>query len=452
MHFTAAGLATTVGGTLGGPDVPVDGVATDTRVLRAGQLFVPLVHRRDGHGFLAEAVAAGAPAYLTTGTTVPGATAVLVADTAAALTAIGRAARDRLGDLVVGVTGSVGKTTAKDLVAGALATTYVTAASPLSFNNEIGVPLTLANAGDGTEATVVEMGARGAGHIRSLCLVARPTIGIVTRVAPAHTEQFGSLQGVAAAKAELVESLPAGGTAVLNADDPLVLSMGRRTHAVVRTYGLAGDADVRATGVVLDALARPSFRLVAPEGSAPVRLGLYGRHQVGNALAAAAAALAAGVPVRAVVDGLEAVEPPRWRMSVLATRAGPLVVNDAYNANPASTRAALESLAAMAAERRVAVLGEMAELGPSSVAAHREVAEVAGALGVELVAYGTPSYGVPAVDDEQALLRRLLPLGRGDAVLVKASRASGLESLADALVRALGGVAGAGACDRHPGG
>ncbi|HUA95174.1 MAG TPA: UDP-N-acetylmuramoyl-tripeptide--D-alanyl-D-alanine ligase, partial [Acidimicrobiales bacterium] len=334
MRFSAAALATTVGGTLAGPDVPVDGVATDTRELRRGQLFVPLVDRRDGHQFLAAAVAAGAPAYLTTGPTVPGATAVQVADTAVALLSIGRAARDRLGDRVVGVTGSVGKTTVKDLVAGALATTFVTAGSPLSFNNEIGVPLTLANAEEGTEATVVEMGARGEGHIRALCLIARPTVGIVTRVGLAHTEQLGDLKGVAAAKAELVESLPRHGTAVLNADDPLVLAMGGRTSAAVRTFGLDADADVRATDVALDDLARPSFRLVSPEGSAPVRLGLHGPHQVPNALAAAAAALVAGVPVAAVAGGLEGVGPPRWRMSVLATRSGATVVNDAYNANP----------------------------------------------------------------------------------------------------------------------
>jgi UDP-N-acetylmuramoyl-tripeptide--D-alanyl-D-alanine ligase len=448
MRFRAVALATTVGGTVVGPDVPIDGVATDTRELRRGQLFVPLVDQRDGHQFLAAAVAAGAPAYLTTGVTVPGATAVVVEDTALALLSVGQAARDRLGDRVVGVTGSVGKTTVKDLVAGALATTYITGSSPLSFNNEIGVPLTLANADEETEATVVEMGARGRGHIRSLCLIARPTVGIVTRVGLAHTEQLGSLEGVAAAKAELVESLPPEGTAILNSDDPHVLAMRKRTSAAVRTFGLDRDADVRATEVALDTLARPSFRLVAPEGSAPVRLGLHGPHQVANALAAAAAALVAGVPVAAVAEGLEGVGPPRWRMSVLATRSGATVVNDAYNANPTSTRAALESLAAMGADRRVAVLGEMAELGPSSSTAHREVADVAGALGVELVAYRTPSYGVPAVDDEEALLRRLGSLGRGDAVLVKASRSVGLESLTDALVRELGGVADPGGSAR----
>lgn len=441
MRFSAAGLATSVGGTLAGPDVPVAGVATDTRSLRPGQLFVPLADRRDGHEFLAQAVEAGAPAYLTTGRTVPGATPVVVDDPAAALTEIGRAARARLADRVVGITGSVGKTTVKDLVAGALSTTYVTAASPMSYNNEIGVPLALANADDRSEAVVVEMGARGPGHVRALCHVAQPTVGVVTRVGRAHTEQFGDLDGVAAAKAELVESLPASGTAVLNADDPRVLAMAARTNAAVRTFGTADGtvADVRGTDVVLDRLARPEFRLVAPEGSAVVHLGLHGRHQVVNAVAAAAAALAAGVPLAAVVDGLSAVAAPRWRMSVVQAGDGVVVVNDAYNANPTSMRAALEALAAMAAARRVAVLGVMAELGPASAAGHREVAGIADRLGIELVAYRTPAYGVPPVDDGAELVRRLQPLRRGDVVLVKGSRAAGLESVAGALVDALEG-------------
>ena len=241
-------------GHLLGPDVAVEGVATDSRSLGAGQLFVPLTDQRDGHAFLAEAVAAGAPAYLTNGPTVPGATAIAVADTGAALAAIGRAARARLVDRVVGVTGSVGKTTVKDLVAGVLATTFRTSASPMSYNNEIGVPLTLANAADDAEAVVVEMGARGSGHIRLLCRIAEPSIGVVTRVGQAHTEHFGSIEGVAAAKAELVESLPATGAAVLNADDPRVRAMRDRARGRVLLYGLStpGVLDVTARRVVLD--------------------------------------------------------------------------------------------------------------------------------------------------------------------------------------------------------
>ncbi|PZS16781.1 MAG: UDP-N-acetylmuramoylalanyl-D-glutamyl-2, 6-diaminopimelate--D-alanyl-D-alanine ligase [Acidimicrobiales bacterium] len=433
MRFSAAGLATTVGGTLAGADVEVEGVGTDSRSLHAGQLFVPLNARRDGHAFIADAVAAGAPAYLTTGPRMPGATAILVTDPGAALPAIGRAARARLPDCVVGITGSVGKTTVKELVAGVLSTTYRTSASPRSFNNEIGVPLTLANAGDDTEAAVVEMGARGGGHIRYLCQIAEPTIGVVTRIGQAHTEQFGDADRVAAAKAELVESLPASGTAVLNADDHRVLAMRNRTDGQVVLFGISPLADITAHGIVLDELARPSFRLMTPEGSADVRLALHGRHQVSNALAAAGVALAANVSFAAIAEGLGGVVPPQWRMSIQCPRAGILLVNDAYNANPTSMQAALEALAAIDASRRIAVLGEMTELGPSSADDHRKVVDIAASLGIALIPYRTESYGTPAVSSNQELVERLEPFHRGDAILVKASRALGLETLIDVL-------------------
>lgn len=438
MRFSAAGLATTVGGTLSGPDVTVVGVGTDSRRLRTGQLFVPLTDRRDGHEFIADAVSAGAPAYLTTGPTAPGATAILVKDAGAALPAIGRAARARLPDRVVGITGSVGKTTVKDLVAGVLSTTYRTSASPRSFNNEIGVPLTLANADDDAEAVVIEMGARGSGHVRYLCQIAEPTIGVVTRIGQAHTEQFGSIDGVAAAKAELVESLPASGTAILNADDPHVLAMRDRTRGQIVLFGMSPSADVTAHQVVLDELAQPAFRLVTPEGSVLVRLALHGRHQVLNALAAAGAGLATGVPLAAIAEGLSSVSPPQWRMSIQSPGRGVILVNDTYNANPTSVRAALEALAAIDGSRRVAVLGGMAELGAASADGHQEVAGVAASLGIELVAYRTSSYGVPAVDTKEELVARLQPFRQGDVVLVKGSRAVGLEAVVDALVQAVG--------------
>jgi UDP-N-acetylmuramoyl-tripeptide--D-alanyl-D-alanine ligase len=439
MRFSAAGLADAVGGELVGTDTAVDGVSADSRTLAAGQLFVPLVATRDGHRFLADAVAKGAPAYLTQGPMVDGASAVVVADTGQALLAVGRAARDRLGDRVVGITGSVGKTTVKELVAGALATTFRTVASPGSYNNEIGVPLTLANAQTSTEATVVEMGARGPGHIATLCLVARPSIAVVTRVGLAHLEQFESLEGVARAKAELVESLPASGTAVLNADDDKVAAMAERCAGRVVLYGHAPSADVRAERVVFDRLVRASFALVAPQGTAEVRLSLHGEHQVSNALAAAGAALAAGVGIDAVAEGLSLVEPPPWRMSVHELEDGALLVNDAYNANPTSTRAALESLAAMEGTRRVAVLGEMAELGASSEDGHRQVAELAASLGIVLVPYRTAAYGLAPVEGAADLVGRMGPWRSGDVILVKGSRAAGMETVVDDLLAHRGG-------------
>jgi UDP-N-acetylmuramoyl-tripeptide--D-alanyl-D-alanine ligase len=210
-----------------------------------------------------------------------------------------------------------------------------------------------------------------------------------------------------------------------------------RAAGPVVLYGMSAPADVTARDVVLDEVARPRFRLLTPDGTADVRLQLHGRHQVSNALAASAAALAAGVPLPAVAAGLGDVAPPRWRMSVLSPRDGVVLVNDAYNANPTSVRAALEALAAIDGSRRVAVLGEMAELGTASAAGHRSVADAAESLGIGLIAYRTSSYGVEPVDSEEELLGRLQPFRRGDVILVKGSRVVGLEALVDALARAM---------------
>ncbi|MEY2436255.1 MAG: UDP-N-acetylmuramoyl-tripeptide--D-alanyl-D-alanine ligase, partial [Acidimicrobiaceae bacterium] len=316
MRFRSSAVAAAVGGTLHGDDVEVAGVAIDSRLVSGGELFVPIVAERDGHDFIAPALAAGAAAYLTSRAPAGG-TAIVVEHTAAALLDLGRMARAALPDLVVGVTGSVGKTTVKDLTASVLAERHRTAASERSFNNELGVPMTLANAPDDTEAVVVEMGARGRGHIALLCDVARPTIGVVTVVALAHAEMFGSLKEVAAAKGELVEALPSDGTAVLNADDDWVAGMARRTTAKVLTFGVdRPSVDVLAEGVALDEELRPSFRLRSPWGEVDVRLSVRGAHQVTNALAAGAAALAAGAGVDDVAAGLGAATPSPWRMEL----------------------------------------------------------------------------------------------------------------------------------------
>ena len=419
-----------MGGRLSGPDVDVDGMATDSRALTAGQLFVPLQGVRDGHDFIDAALAAGAAAYLTVRPP-RGGTAVVVDDVGKAVDGIAAWARSRLPDRVVGITGSVGKTSTKDLAASALARRWATAASPRSYNNEIGVPLTLMNAPEGTEAAVVEMGARGRGHIRALCLLARPTVGVVTSVGLCHTEQFGTLEVVAESKGELVESLPPQGTAVLNADDPRVAAMASRTRARVLTFGDAGE--VRASGVRLDEELRASFRLETPWGATDVGLQARGEHQVGNALAAAAAALACGTGVEEVAVGLAEARLSPWRMELLRAPSGALVLNDSYNANPASARAALRALASLRAGRRTAVLGVMAELGSYSVEEHKRVGELAVELGIRLIAVSAPDYGGEDVDGPEAALERIGPLTAGDAVLVKGSRAAGLEGLAASL-------------------
>jgi len=442
MRFRASEAAIVVGGRLLGADVEFDGAGHDTRTLRPGQLFVPVVAERDGHDFVRAAVDAGAPAYLSArGRIDERAAGIEVADTSAALLALGRSARDRLPDRVVGVTGSVGKTTVKDLAAAALAAAFPTAASERSFNNELGVPLTLANAPEGTEAAVVEMGARGAGHIATLCRVARPTIGVVTVVAAAHTELFGSVDAVADAKGELVEALPASGTAVLNAADRRVAAMADRTLAAVLTFSSTGPADVTASAVVLDKELRPSFRLSSPWGGAELKLAVRGVHNVANALAAAAAALAAGTPLDGVADGLARAEGSPWRMEVGRAPSGLVVVNDSYNANPTSVEAALRALAGLEVGRRLAVLGVMAELGDCAPAEHARIGRLAAELGIQVLAVGTDAYGPEwkVVDDGRAALAWLSslgPLGAETAVLVKGSRVAGLEGVAEALLGA----------------
>ena len=285
MHLLTSQIAAATGGTLHGPDAAIDSVTIDSRSIRPGQLFVPIVAARDGHDFIAGAVDAGAPAYLTDRAPDPtvNATAIQVEDTAVALAELGREARRHLPDRVVGVTGSVGKTSTKDLLAGVLATTYRTAASEKSFNNELGLPLTMLGAPDDTEAVVLEMGARGVGHIALLCDIASPTVGVLTRVEAVHLEMFGTLDDVAQAKGELVESLPVDGLAILNADHPVVAAMASRTKAKVITYGIDNPADVRAENIVLDDQLRASFDLITPWGTAPVSLGARGEHQVPNA-------------------------------------------------------------------------------------------------------------------------------------------------------------------------
>ncbi len=439
VRFRIEEVAAATRGSVSGPACEIDGAAIDSRVLAAHQLFVPIVAGRDGHLFIPAALDAGAAAYLTEKEPLaPDHTAVVVENTSAALLELGKMARDRLPERVVGITGSVGKTSTKDLLAAALVTTYATTANERSFNNELGLPLTLCNAPDGAEAVVVEMGARGVGHIAQLCGIARPVVGVVTRVDGVHLEFFGDLETVARSKAELVESLPQDGVAVLNADQQAVAEMAKLTRAGVLHFGRDPRSDVSAEHIVLDHQLRPRFLLRSPWGSAEVQLAVRGEHQVANALAAAGAALALGVPPEAVADGLASASASAARMHLERAPSGALVLNDAYNANPTSVAAALNALAALPAARRVAVLGVMAELGDGGPAAHEDAAKQALALGIRVVAVGAPAYGpdVEHVPDIDAALVVLGRLEEGDAVLVKGSRVAALERLAEALLAA----------------
>jgi UDP-N-acetylmuramoyl-tripeptide--D-alanyl-D-alanine ligase len=428
VRFSTSELAARLGGELVGPDVIVTGASIDTRTVQPGQLYVPIVAERDGHDFIGAALERGVLAYLTARKPA-GATAIVVEDTADALLRLGDVARERVNGGVIGITGSVGKTTTKDLLRSCLDATLRVAASEQSFNNELGLPLTLFNAPDDVEWVVLEMGARAVGHIARLTDVGRPDVGIVTSVAMAHVEYFGDLDGVARAKSELVAALPSSGLAVLNMDDRRVAAMASISPCPVLGYAVEGAAEVRAERVTLDADLRPEFVLATPWGSGSVRLGLHGVQQVSNALAAAAAALWCGVTLDAVVAALGAAIGSPLRMEVRRGANGPVLVVDCYNANPASTEAALRSLAALPAGRRVALLGLMAELGAETSAAHRRSALLADKLGIEVVGYATDLYGpaqVATTDEAVALLRGL---GAGDAALVKGSRVARLEDV-----------------------
>jgi UDP-N-acetylmuramoyl-tripeptide--D-alanyl-D-alanine ligase len=434
VQLTVEEVAAAVRGEAVGPPAIVSGACIDSRLAGAGQLFVPLVAERDGHDFIPAALEAGSAAYLTEREPLEGTTAVRVDDTMRALTRLAGVARDRLPEAVTGITGSVGKTSVKDMLAAALATTFCTAASEKSFNNEIGVPLTLLNAADGTERIVLEMGARGIGHIRTLCDVARPTVAVVTMVAEVHASEYeDGIEGIARAKGELVEAIPVDGTVVLNGADARVRRMASLTEARVLTYGVSGD--VVAQRVDVDERLRPRFRLSSPWGTTDVQLGVHGVHQVGNALAAAAAALAQDVPLEAVAEGLASAGLSPWRMELGHTASGATVLNDSYNSNPTALAAALHSLAALDADRRIAVLGLMAELGASSDERHAEMGELAEELDIEVVTVDCPTYGVGTdVPTVEAAIDTLGSLGAGDAVLVKASRSAGLERVAALLL------------------
>ncbi|MCY4424481.1 MAG: UDP-N-acetylmuramoyl-tripeptide--D-alanyl-D-alanine ligase [Acidimicrobiaceae bacterium] len=446
MRFTLEQIAAVTGGRMHGDGATeVAGVTQDSRDVRPGMLFVPLLAERDGHDFIGDAVAAGASACLTArGVAGADVDAVEVDDTQAALTALASEARRRLRAVpVVGVTGSVGKTTTKDLLAAVLARDRRVWASTRSFNNEIGVPITLLCAPEGSEAVVVEMGSRGSGHIAGLCAVARPTMGVVTTVGLSHTSELGSLAAVVLAKQELVEALPGaadGGVAFLNAGVPEVAAMASSTPARVVTFGHGGD--VAAAQLTLDEDLTPRFVLSSPAGSCEVVLGARGLHSVDNALAAAAVGLELGVSLEDVAAGLAQPALSPLRMEVVRAAGGARLLNDCYNANPLSMRAALHALAAMPAERRIAVLGTMAELGDFEAAEHAAIASLAAELGVLVVAVDAPGYSfhdaavtdVEGVDGALAALHHFGGLAADDAVLVKGSRVVGLERLVERLV------------------
>ena len=492
IELTLAQIADIVGGRLS--DIsPEDAAATrvtgtvefDSRAVTPGGLFLALPGARsDGHDFAAAAVGAGAAAVLAarpvgvpaivvepTAASDAGAS-VLEHDTdgsgAAVLTALARLAAAVAAELVdggltiVGVTGSSGKTSTKDLLAAVLAPLGEVVAPPGSFNNELGHPWTVLRATESTDYLVLEMSARHPGNIAALASIAPPSIAVVLNVGTAHLGEFGSREAIAAAKAELPQAVPSSGVVILNVDDTAVAAMADQTAARVVRVSRSGGADLWAGPVTLDALARPRFTLhtASPAGPAQIDIALavHGDHQVSNALCAAAVAVECGADLDQVAAALAAAGPvSKHRMAVATRDDGVTVINDAYNANPDSMRAGLKALAAIAREagekrRSWAVLGEMAELGDDAISEHDRIGRLAVRLDVSRLivvgtgramsamhhgavmegSWGSESTMVADADAALALLRA--ELQAGDVVLVKASNAAGLGALADALV------------------
>ena len=446
IPFSLGEIAAVVRGRVeGGGSATVTAPAVlDSRLAEAGSIFVAFAGQHaDGHNHARQAGDAGAVAVL--GTRPTALPTVVVEDARTALqelaTHVVAGLRDRLA--VVGLTGSQGKTSTKDLLAAVLSCAAPTVATIGSFNNELGVPLTMLRAEATTRFLVLEMGARHVGDIAQLTGLVGPDVAVVLNAGQAHLGVFGSREAIVRAKGELVRGLAPGGTAVLNADDPRVAAMRSLTDGPVLTFGRDDRADVRVLDLALDRIGRPSFTLRTADASATVALPIVGAHQALNASAAAAAALAVGVPLDLAAAALSTVSLSKWRLELRELLGGVTLLNDSYNANPDSTRAAVDALAAIEGRRRIAVLGEMLELGEEGAAEHRAVGEYAATRADVVVAVGEAARSIAAgagaravtVADKCGAVDWLHGhLAAGDVVLVKASRGARFDEVAAALV------------------
>lgn len=446
-----------LGGDLG---IAVAGISIDSRSLGVGEVFFAVRgERQDGHAFLRDAVGRGAACLVIHSVPddlPPGVPVVLVDETTKALGRLGAWHRQRFTIPVAAVTGSNGKTTTKEMMAAALASLGPVLKPESSFNNQWGLPLTLVKLTAEHRAAALELGTNRPGEIAALAEIARPTIAAVTTVSSAHTEFLGSLDDVQREKSALVRAIPADGAVVLNADDPRVLAMAALSAARVWTFSALGAADIRAAGEISETAGGVGFTLETSEGRRAVRLRFAGRHNVTNALAAAGVGAALGLPLERIAQGLEAARPAKGRC--VWRRCGALrILDDTYNANPVSVRAALDTLEASAGgARRVVVLGDMLELGPIAESEHRAMGRAVAASGAaEFVGLGraarlaveaareaglAESHHAETFEDTVAhLLKRLAP---GDAVLVKGSRGMRMERVVDALIARFGGEDG----------
>jgi len=452
MTFSLQDITRICGGRL----IPTDAraeirrVSTDSRTLRAGELFVPLRGEHfDGHEFLTQAVRNGAAACLSedviSGLSVP---VIVVGNTLKALGDLATEVRSRFSGPVAAVTGSSGKTTTKEMLAAILTQTAPGLVTAGNFNNLIGLPLTLLRHEEKQRWMVLEMGMSARGEIARLCEIAGPTVGVITNVGPAHLETLHGIDGVARAKGELFEALKPGGCAVINADDPLVRVLPVANGVRRLLFGLAPEAEVRAENITL-VDGRPRFELVLPDGRQAISLPVAGRHNISNALAAAAVSSALGIAATEIARGLESFSMCGGRMEVQDLEHGMLLIDDSYNANPLSTAAALQALTDLAnGQRRIAILGDMLELGDAAEELHRQCGELAaqkadllltlGTLGAALakgaIQAGMPKTTVQACDSHEQLLERLRKLLQpGDRILVKGSRGMRMEKISNTL-------------------
>ena len=448
---------------IGHGELMVNGLATDSRRVEPGNAFVAFPGEHvDGHEYLVPAMERGARTLIVTaaaGTLAEqleiarerDVTVVRVRDALLAVQALASFHRSRLFCPVIGVTGSTGKTTTKDFISNVVSQDYRVVATEGNQNNELGVPLTILRAGADTDVLIVEMAMRGQGEIAELARIAEPTAGLVTNVGTSHIERLGSQEAIARAKGELVEAVASEGRVFLNGDDAFSAHLAELSSAEVVTYGLSEACNLRADEITTDEASLPRFTLITPIGSREVRLAIPGRHNVYNALAATAVALFLEIPLDDIVYGLETSEPGQMRMQSFETAAGVRVINDAYNANPTSMRAAIETLSDITgAAKRVAVLGDMAELGSLTELAHFRIGEEVARLSINAlvtvgerarrIADGARAEGMddtvirPCANTDEAaeVLDDLLE--PGDVVLIKASRVMGLERIVERIV------------------
>ena len=435
MKLTIKEIGDITGGqAVGDPSALVTGVSIDSRSIDKNQLFVPIKAKRNGHDFVSDAIRNGATGHLFSEGKAQG-NAVKVNDTLIALQDLAKFERKRITGDVIGITGSVGKTTTKDILFASLRNLTEVHVSKLSFNNELGLPLTILSAESSTKHLILEMGARGPGQIAELAKIATPTIGIVTRVASAHTEFFQDIDQIAETKGALVELLPSSGTAILNNDDPRVAEMSKRTNAEIVTYGLE-DATVTARKISINNDLTTNFQITSPWGTATARLNIPGVHNVTNALAAISAGLSMGFSLEDLCSSLADIDLSPMRMESKNLKSGALVINDSYNANPTSMNAAIDTLLSSPRKHKYAVVGTMAELGSTSEEAHRQIASKLTEHGIQWISVAEPKYGgedVGSWEDALSFITGENSQNSDAIILIKGSRIAELDQLVDAL-------------------